>query len=107
MTVFRRRVLALLLCGAFTSLALAQRVEDYRNVTINVQATEYRPTEDGGTSISACAWAAAADGGFRREYCTPAYEGRTPAQRAALASCADNGERVWALDAKIRADAGF
>lgn len=87
--------------------AAAQRVEDYRNATIDVHATSYTPLSDGGTLISACASVTSTDGGARKDTCSRAYPGRTPAQRTALGNCLDNGERVWAFDFNIRNDAGF
>lgn len=107
MRQLKKTRLLLLFTAAFSLAAMAQLVEDYRNVPISVGSTTYSALPDGGALISACASAASADGGARKDRCSNPYPGNTPAQRNALANCLDNGERVWALDFKIRNDSGF
>lgn len=101
-----RKPIVLAFC-VLSFAAYAQLVEDYRNVPITVVSTSYLALPDGGALILSCAGAPSTDGGSRKDACSHPYAGRTPAQRSALVNCLDNGERVWALDFRIRNDSGF
>ena len=93
-------------------VAVAQmRREDWNTARITHESTVYTILPDGGALISGCVRAVADAGAGLRQgvlhFCSEPVLGRTTAQRTALGTCGDHGERAWMLEARIRADAGF
>jgi hypothetical protein len=95
-----RRIL-LVTAGALAllvgSIALAQRVTEFRSSGVRLNLVELRPLADGGVSLSVHAEVQAADGGnvsiSREQTCEPGN--LTAAQRTALVTIRSGALSCW------------